>query len=56
MKDYFKRYSVDLDGHIVAVFDTIEEAQAWLNNSWWVAMATIWDHVSSESVYTEVRL
>lgn len=54
--NYNKNYSVDIDGHTVAVFDTIEAAKEYIHSCWWLAMATIYDHEKKDIVLTEVRI
>ena len=54
--NYFKRYSVDIGGRIVAVFDNEEEAREFVNDRWWLDMATIYDHEAREVILTEIRL
>lgn len=56
MRDYFKRFSVDVGGRILAVFDSIEDAQEWISSHWWVSIATITDHESHDIIYTEINI
>ena len=51
-----KRYSVDLDGRIVAAFDDEEAARFWLDSHWWLSVATIYDHELHKIILTEVRI
>lgn len=54
--NFLKRFSVDLDGRIVAAFDTEQEARDWIACRWWLAWASIYDHEKKEIVLTEVRI
>ena len=56
MNNYFKRYSVDVGGHILAAFDTEEDAREWISSHWWISVASIMDHESREIIYTEVNI
>ena len=56
MKDYNKRFSVDLDGRIVAAFDTVQECELWIDSHWWVAWANIYDNKNREPVETWGRI
>ena len=51
-----KRYSVFINGRISGVFDTIEEAQAYINSRLWLlsGLATIWDNKNRSDIFTEV--
>lgn len=51
-----KRYCVFLDDHIVAAFDNYKEATAYINDRWWLAIATIWDQKKRTSILTEIRI
>ena len=55
-KSYYKRYTVQLDCHIVAAFDTIEEAAEWVWDHWWISMATIYDLEQQRLIDTFVRI
>lgn len=54
--NYLKRYSVQLDAHIVAVFDNLDQAKEFVEERWYYAFATIWDHVQNCLVYDQVRI
>lgn len=56
MKVELKRFSVFVDGQIVAVFDTVPEAKEYIDSHWWYAMASIWDHKFNNYILTEVRI
>lgn len=55
-EELYKRYSVDLGGRTIAVFDTLEEAEAFVDSSWWITIATIYDHEQQRDIITEIRL
>ena len=55
-KDFIKRFSVDLDGRIVAAFDTVQECELWIDSHWWIAWASIYDHENREPVETWGRI
>ena len=55
-KNLCKRFSVDIGGRIIAVFDSLEEAMNFLDDSWWLSMATIYDHEKQRDVLTEIRI
>ena len=56
MSQYQKRFSVDLDGRIVAAFDSVEECRAWIDSHWWQAWASIWDQNTQEEIETWGRI
>lgn len=51
-----KRYSVYIADHLVAVFDELKDAQDYLQERWWITIATIWDLEKKEPVYTGIRI
>lgn len=51
-----KRYSVFINGHLCGCFDELKDAEDFIFERWWLAMATIWDHQTNTEVYTEVRI
>lgn len=55
-ENYLMRYSVDVGGHIVAVFNTEEEAREFVADRWWLSMATIYDHEQNRDIMTLIRL
>lgn len=54
--NYFMRYSVDVGGHIVAVFNSEAEAREFVAARWWLSMATIYDHEQNRDIITLIRL
>lgn len=54
----FKRYSVEINGLIMAAFDSVEEAQQYVEaeSGVWTSIATIYDHEAREVILTEIRL
>ncbi len=52
--DLYKRFRVDVNGQVAAVFDTREEAVQYLRRFWWEHIGTIWDNEEREYIYTEV--
>ena len=58
MDDLLKRYSVFINGSIAGVFDTVEEAQQYINSRLWLisGLATIWDNTIRDYIYTEVSI
>lgn len=53
-----KRYSVEINGLIMAAFDSVEEAQQYVEaeSGVWTSIATIYDHEAREVILTEIRL
>lgn len=51
-----KKYSVDVDGVPVKLFETIEQAEKWIFSAWWHDMATIYDLERREIINTYVRI
>ena len=55
-KNYLKRFSVDIGGHIIATFETEAESLAFIDSRWWCPISSIYDHEKNEVIYTEVNL
>ena len=51
-----KRYSVDVSGNIIAVFDDLEAARSYLSSIWWNGVASIYDHEKHEIILTVVLI
>lgn len=53
-----KRYSVEINGLIMAAFDYEEDARQYIaaESGVWSSIATIYDHEAHEVIYTEIRL
>lgn len=51
-----KRFSVDVYGHIIAVFDTLPEARAFVESAWWYPIITIFDNKRRREIVTEIRI
>lgn len=56
--ELLKRYSVFLNGSIWQVFDSLEEAKAFIEGRIWFygGLASIWDNEKREYIYTEVSI
>lgn len=56
-KNYFKRYSVFINGLLYRAFDSEEEAREFLAARWWVGeISSIYDNEKQDYVITEVRV
>ena len=58
MDQLLKRYSVFINGSIAGVFDTVQEAQQYINSRLWLisGLATIWDNTNRDYIYTEISI
>ena len=55
--EYLKRFSVDINGRIVAAFSTLSEALEWeISHNMGPGLLTIWDHEDSEPIYSTIRI
>ena len=55
--DYYRRYTVFIDGFIMGAFQTLQEAQEYIKRRWYEPeVVSIWDNESREYLYTEVRV
>ena len=50
------RYSVNIEGRPVALFNEKEAAIEWIHEHWWLPILTVYDYEQQELIYTEVRI
>ena len=56
VKYELKRFSVDFNGAIVAVFDEESAAVQFVRSSWFNGIANIYDHEKKEIIFSEVLI
>ena len=57
MRDYTKRFSVEINGRIVAAFSTFGEALEGVEfYEQMPGILTIWDHEDNELMFTQMNL
>lgn len=55
--ELLKRFSLDLNGRIIAAFDTLGEALAFEeSHNMGPGLVTLWDHEDKEPIYTNIRI
>lgn len=52
----YKRFSVEISGRLVAVFETFQEAYNYVNYSRWSGLACIWDNERHEEAGSYILL
>ena len=58
MKTIFvcKRYSVDINGAVVAAFDNETDAREFVACAYWCGVANIYDHEKNNIIFSEVLI
>ena len=51
-----KRYAVFIEEHLYATFETLIEAEDFIQKRWWDTLSTIWDLQEKRPVYTSLRI
>ena len=50
----YKRFSVEVCGRLVAVFDSLEDAREFVAGSRWFSIASIYDHEEQKETETYI--
>ena len=58
MKTYFKckRFSVDINGRLVAAFENEQDAREFVAGVYWYGVANIYDHENNNIIFSEVLI